>query len=167
MTDALRGASPPRRDPEAEARAAAELSDLLQGGDGERPATVRAELRELMFRDCGVYRTASGLADARAGVAALLQRARHLRLDDHGVRYNTDLTDAIELRFLLDCAEAMVASAEARTESRGAHAREDFADRDDANWLRHTLATRAADGSVSLAYKPVTVTEFQPAPRVY
>jgi succinate dehydrogenase / fumarate reductase flavoprotein subunit len=90
-----------------------------------------------------------------------------MRLDDHGSRYNTDLTDAIELGFLLDCAEAIVASAEARTESRGAHAREDYPDRDDEAWMRHTFATRGRDGRVALDYKPVTVTEFQPAPRVY
>jgi succinate dehydrogenase / fumarate reductase flavoprotein subunit len=120
-----------------------------------------------MFRDCGVYRSSAGLAAARAGVAALRDRAHGLRLDDHGHRYNTDLTDALELGFLLDCAEAMVVSAEARTESRGAHAREDHPDRDDETWMRHTLATRGPDGSVALTYKPVTVTEFAPAPRVY
>jgi succinate dehydrogenase / fumarate reductase flavoprotein subunit len=120
-----------------------------------------------MFTDCGVYRSGTGLATGRAGVAALRERARRLRLDDHGVRYNTDLTDAIELGFLLDCAEAMVISAEARTETRGAHAREDFPERDDARWMRHTFATRQPDGTVALTYKPVTVTEYQPAPRVY
>jgi succinate dehydrogenase / fumarate reductase flavoprotein subunit len=167
MTEAIRDAAPPGRDPEAEARAAAHLADLLATTRGERPATLRTSLRELMFRDCGVYRSAAGLASARVGVAALRDRSRSLRLDDHGHRYNTDLTDAIELGFLLDCAEAMVASAEARTESRGAHAREDFPDRDDDRWMRHTMATRGADGGVSLTYKPVTVTEFAPAPRVY
>ncbi|MEX1278185.1 MAG: succinate dehydrogenase/fumarate reductase flavoprotein subunit, partial [Chloroflexota bacterium] len=135
--------------------------------DGERPATIRGELRELMFIACGVYRSGAGLAAGRAGVATLRERARHLRLDDHGVRYNTDLTDAIELGFLLDCAQAMVISAEARTETRGAHAREDFPERDDARWMRHTFATRQSDGTVALTYKPVTVTEYQPAPRVY
>ena len=93
--------------------------------------------------------------------------AASLRLDDHGSRYNTDLTDAIELGYLLDCAEAMVVSAEARTESRGAHARQDFPERNDDEWMRHSLATRGADGTVAMTYKPVAVTEFQPAPRVY
>ncbi len=167
MTDELRDAPPPARDLEAEARASAQLADLLSGSTGVRPAALRAELRELMFRDCGVYRTASGLDSARAAVADLRDRARHLRLDDHGHRYNTDLTDALELGFLLDCAEAMVVSAQARTESRGAHAREDFPDRDDEAWMRHTFATRGGDGSVELSYRPVTVTEFAPAPRVY
>jgi succinate dehydrogenase / fumarate reductase flavoprotein subunit len=167
MTEAIRGAPAPARDPEAEARAVARLADILGATRGERPATLRTALRELMFRDCGVYRSSAGLAAARAGVAALRDRAHGLRLDDHGHRYNTDLTDALELGFLLDCAEAMVVSAEARTESRGAHAREDHPDRDDETWMRHTLATRGPDGSVALTYKPVTVTEFAPAPRVY
>jgi succinate dehydrogenase / fumarate reductase flavoprotein subunit len=167
MTEAVREAPAPVRDLEAEARAGAEVSDLLTAMRGERPATLRTALRELMFRDCGVYRSASGLSSARAGVDALRQRAGSLRLDDHGHRYNTDLTEALELGFLLDCAEAMVISAEARTESRGAHAREDFPDRDDEAWMRHTMATRGPDGTVTLTYKPVTVTEFAPAPRVY
>ncbi len=167
MADGLRDAPSPGRDHEAEARSVARLTELLRTTDGERPATIRAELRELMFTACGVYRSGAGLAAGRAGVAALRERAGRLRLDDHGVRYNTDLTDAIELGFLLDCAEAMVISAEARTETRGAHAREDFPERDDARWMRHTFATRPSDGTVALTYKPVTVTEYQPAPRVY
>jgi succinate dehydrogenase / fumarate reductase flavoprotein subunit len=167
MAASLHDAPSPGRDPGAEARSAAQLADLLTATEGERPATIRAELRELMFRTCGVYRSGTGLAECRDGVAALRERAGHLRLDDHGVRYNTDLTDAIELGFLLDCAEAMAVSAEARTETRGAHAREDFPNRDDDNWMRHTLATRQPDGSVALTYKPVTVTAYQPAPRVY
>jgi len=167
MTTELATGPEPVRDLEAEARSAAELRDLLASTDGERPALIRQDLREMMFSLCGVYRTAAGLAQARSDVAYLRKRAQRLRLDDHGARYNTDLTDAIELGFLLDCAEAMVASAEARTESRGAHAREDFPDRDDEQWLRHTLAARQPDGRVALSYKPVVVTAFQPAPRVY
>lgn len=167
MAAELSEAPSPGRDAEAEARAAAWLAELLSATDGERPATIRAELRELMFRTCGVYRSGTGLAECRAGVAALRERAGRLRLDDHGVRYNTDLTDAIELGFLLDCAEAMAVSAEARTETRGAHAREDFPIRDDDHWMRHTFATRQPDGTVALTYKPVTVTAYQPAPRVY
>ncbi len=167
MLEAIPDAPAAGRDPEAEARAAARLGDLLATTHGERPATIRTELRELMFTKCGVYRTGEQLAEARVGVAALQERATSLRLDDHGVRYNTDLVDALELGYLLDCSEAMVTSAEARTESRGAHAREDFPDRDDEQWMRHSLATRGAGGAVALTYKPVTVTEFQPAPRVY
>jgi succinate dehydrogenase/fumarate reductase flavoprotein subunit len=118
-----------------------------------------------MFRDCGVYRSAAGLAAARSGVAGLRERARNLRLEP---QQPLQPTSPMPLsRFLLRCAEAMVISAEARTESRGAHAREDFPDRDDEGWMRHTMATRQPNGKVALTYKPVTVTEFAPAPRVY
>jgi succinate dehydrogenase / fumarate reductase flavoprotein subunit len=80
--------------------------------------------------------------------------------------YNTDLTEAIELGFLLDCAETTVTSALARQESRGAHYREDFPDRDDPNWLKHTLAFKD-DGGVRLDYKPVSITTFEPKERKY
>ena len=168
MTEAITTAPAPTRDHEAEARAAAQLADLLrEASDGERPATIRGDLREMMFAKCGVYRSGEGLAEARDDVAVLRERAGRMRLDDRGMRYNTDLTDALELGFLLDCAEAMVISAEARTESRGAHARDDHPTRDDANWMKHTFATRQPDGTIALTYKPVTVTQFQPAARTY
>ena len=94
--------------------------------------------------------------------------ARHLLVDDKGCRYNTDLGEALELGFLLDNAEVTVASALARKESRGGHAREDHPERDDADWLKHTFATRSPKtGDVALSYRPVTITEFQPKPRSY
>jgi succinate dehydrogenase/fumarate reductase flavoprotein subunit len=113
----------PAADPEAEASVQGTVSSLLSGTDGERPAVIRTELQEVMFSKCGVYRTEVLLTDARDAVASLKARARTLRVDDRGCRYNTDLTDALELGFLLDTAEATVASALARTESRGGHAR--------------------------------------------
>ena len=139
-----------------------------RGTDGERPAAIRSELQELMFTKCGVYRTEELLGEARDEIAAMRERARHLRIDDKGCRYNTDLGEALELGFLLDNAEATVASALARKESRGGHAREDFPERDDVNWLKHTFACREPKaGDVSLSYRPVTITEFQPKPRSY
>ena len=96
------------------------------------------------------------------------ERATRLVIDDKGCRYNTDLVEALELGFLLDCAEATVESAVARLESRGAHAREDYPERDDTGWLKHTFAFRDADGGTPrMAYKPVSVTKFEPKPRVY
>jgi succinate dehydrogenase/fumarate reductase flavoprotein subunit len=80
--------------------------------------------------------------------------------------FNTDLLEARELGYLLDCAEATAVSAEARQESRGAHAREDFPDRNDTDWLKHSLAYHTEAGP-ELRYKPVTITTFQPKPRVY
>jgi succinate dehydrogenase / fumarate reductase flavoprotein subunit len=144
------------------------INDLLASTQGERPAVIRTELQEVMFTKCGVYRTEALLKECRDEVAALRERAQHLLVDDKGCRYNTDLGEALELGFLGDCAEATVESALARKESRGAHAREDFPERDDAAWLKHTFARRSAQsGAISLDYKPVTVTKFEPKPRVY
>ncbi|HLY36103.1 MAG TPA: succinate dehydrogenase flavoprotein subunit [Candidatus Limnocylindria bacterium] len=141
---------------------------LLSSAGGERPAAIRTELQELMFTKCGVFRTEQLLTEARDGIAALKERAGHLHVEDKGCRYNTDLGEALEVGFLLDCADAAVASALARTESRGAHAREDFPDRNDTEWLRHSLAfADPAGGQPRLDYKPVVVTRFEPKARVY
>ncbi len=158
----------PAADAEAEASVQARVRDLLEGTQGERPAVIRAELQETMFTKCGVYRTEQLLTECRDEVAVLRERARHLLVDDKGSRYNTDLGEAFELNFLLDCAEATVGSALARRESRGGHAREDFPERDDADWLKHTFITRdPAGGDLSLTYKPVTITKFEPKARTY
>jgi succinate dehydrogenase / fumarate reductase, flavoprotein subunit len=158
----------PVDDREAEASVQGMVSGLLAGTDGERPAVIRTELQEVMFAKCGVYRTEQLLTEARDEVASLRTRAQTLRVDDRGCRYNTDLTDALELGFLLDCAEATVASALARTETRGGHAREDFPERDDKRWLKHTFVTRSPEtGEIGLDYKPVTITKFEPKARSY
>jgi succinate dehydrogenase / fumarate reductase flavoprotein subunit len=158
----------PARDLDAEASVQGRISGLFANAEGERPAVIRAELQEVMFTKCGVYRTEQLLAECRDEVRTLRARAEHLLVDDKGCRYNTDLGEALELGFLLDCAEATVESALARRESRGGHARDDFPERDDTDWLKHSLASRppGAD-AVRLAYKPVTITKFEPKPRVY
>jgi succinate dehydrogenase / fumarate reductase flavoprotein subunit len=168
MAQYLRTAPVPDPDPAGGATAQAEIAALMNSVDGERPAVIREALQAIMFDKCGVFRTDPFLAEARDVVVGLRERAKHLHVEDKGRRYNTDLIDALELGYLLDIAEATVASALARTESRGAHAREDFPDRDDADWLRHSLAYRDPDGGQPrLGYKPVTITKFQPKPRVY
>jgi succinate dehydrogenase / fumarate reductase flavoprotein subunit len=96
----------------------------------------------------------------------LRERYGRAVITDPGASFNSDLVEALEVGYLLDCAEATVAGALARQESRGAHFREDFPDRDDANWLKHTLAYRGTEGLV-LDYKDVTITRFQPMERKY
>jgi succinate dehydrogenase / fumarate reductase flavoprotein subunit len=168
MADEVRQAPDPEPDPRAEAAVSDDLEELLARTEGERPAVIRGELQETMFAKCSVYRSASKLAEAWDEVDALRIRARQLVVQDKGAHYNTDLGEALELGFLLDCAEATVASAIARTESRGAHAREDYPDRDDVNWLKHTFAFRWSDGAPPrLAYRPATITRFEPKPRTY
>jgi succinate dehydrogenase / fumarate reductase flavoprotein subunit len=119
-----------------------------------------------MMDNVGVFRTEPMMQAAVAGVAEIKERYGRIRVRDVGKVYNTDLLEARELGYLIDSAEAMATSALARTESRGAHSRDDFPERDDAGWLKHTLAYRGEAGP-TLRYKPVTVTRFEPKPRTY
>ena len=150
----------------AQDQVAAELGALRGRHEGENPAHIRRDLAAAMMDDCGVFRDDEGLRRLTVKVRQLKERFARARVQDSGMVFNTDLLEAREVGYLLDCAEATVHSAVARTESRGAHFREDHPERDDVNWLKHSLATRA-DGGPQLAYKPVTITRFQPKPRTY
>ncbi len=116
----------------------------LRGSTGkEQVPRIRRELADVMMDNVGVYRDDALLTAARTKVAELRGRYQRVAVTDKGMVFNTDLLEARELGYLLDCAETTVASALARKESRGAHAREDYPERDDANFLAHTLATRS------------------------
>jgi succinate dehydrogenase / fumarate reductase flavoprotein subunit len=146
----------------------AELERLLAADDkGEPAARLREELQDTMMDYVGVFREESGMRVAMDRVADLKDRYSRVRIMDKGRRFNTDLLEAWELRNLLDLAHVTAASALNRTESRGAHSREDCPARDDKNWLKHTLASLDRDGKVTIDYKPVTITSFQPKERVY
>ena len=133
---------------------------------GVKAWVLRKEMQETMTESCSVYRREEGLAGALDTIRNLKDRYRDVFLDNRGLAFNTDLLETIELESLLNLAEIILLSAKARRESRGAHSREDFPDRDDENWLRHTLAQNTGNGP-RLFYKPVTITRFEPKPRVY
>ena len=147
-------------------RSRGELERIRSAPRRENAAHIRTDLANVMMDNVGVYRDETLLTSARDTVRTLKERYLHVSVDDKGRTFNTDLLEARELGYLLDCAEATVASALARKESRGAHAREDFKARDDANFLAHSLAYQG-EGGPSLRYKPVTITKFQPKPRTY
>jgi succinate dehydrogenase / fumarate reductase flavoprotein subunit len=151
---------------EADVPVREEIEGLRGRPDGESPVELKAELATLMMDNVGVFRTEPMMQAAVAGVAEIKERYGRIRVRDVGKVYNTDLLEARELGYLIDSAEAMATSALARTESRGAHSRDDFPERDDAGWLKHTLAYRGEAGP-TLRYKPVTVTRFEPKPRTY
>jgi succinate dehydrogenase / fumarate reductase flavoprotein subunit len=129
-------------------------------------ATIRAELQDVMMDNVGVYREGKLLTEALAKVKELKGRNENVAITDRGSIFNTELMEAQELGYLLDIAHVTVASALARTESRGAHSREDYPERDDKKWLKHTLAYKGKDGP-SLRYKQVSITRFEPKPRTY
>jgi succinate dehydrogenase / fumarate reductase flavoprotein subunit len=152
--------------PEPECQACEEVERLLHNVGGESAADIRRELQEVMMDKVGVFRIEEQIQAAVDKVHQLQERYQRVSLKDKDTRFNTELLEAIELGYLLDLAEATAVSALARQESRGAHSREDFPERDDANWLKHTLAYRT-DKGVELKYKPVSITRFEPKPRTY
>lgn len=151
---------------DAEDFARQQLEHLRHGAGTERPAEIRREMQRLMFEQVGVFRTQEGLEQAVRQLQDLRARCRQVRVSDQGRAYNYELVNTWELGNLLDLALVTAESALARRESRGAHAREDFPRRDDENWLRHTLARLEGD-RVTLSYKPVTITRYQPRERTY
>jgi succinate dehydrogenase / fumarate reductase flavoprotein subunit len=145
----------------------AALRATVGSGDGvERVSDLRGELQRVMDRNVQVFRTEESLTEAQGVVAGLKTRFANVAIHDRGQRFNTDLLEAIELGFLIDLAEVVVAGALARKESRGGHYREDFPERDDNNFMIHTMAY-ATDAGVKLEYKPVVVTKYQPMERKY
>ena len=138
---------------------------------GERYATLRQELQESMDMNAQVFRTEATLKQALSDIQGLRERYLNVSVQDKGRRYNTDLLEAIELGFLLELSEVIVAGALERKESRGGHFREDYPHRDDVNHMRHTMAYRTVDErgreSVRLDTKPVVTTRYQPMERKY
>ncbi len=171
------------------------LEEIRTRPDGERVADIRRALQDTMDLNAQVFRTADSLTQALDDIKGLQKRFRHVSVQDKSRMFNTDLLEAVELGFLLDIAETVVVGALNRDESRGGHFREDFPDRDDENYMRHTMAyrrplpskghrlwgsegdgdhegsfahtTQFEDYQLVLGSKPVTMTRYQPMERKY
>jgi succinate dehydrogenase / fumarate reductase flavoprotein subunit len=142
------------------------FTDLPAQKGEENPYEIRRDLRAVMDAHLGVFRTGEGISAGLEKIRALKRRFRNIAIQDKGRAYNSNLQNALELENLLDLAEALTVAALAREESRGAHARRDFAKRDDEKWLRHTLVRYSPDGP-QLDYKPVRITKWKPVERKY
>ncbi|HVC35476.1 MAG TPA: succinate dehydrogenase flavoprotein subunit [Chloroflexota bacterium] len=147
-------------------RARAEIEHFLTGESAEPVSAVREELRTTMMDLASVLRTGEGLTECLSRIGQLRERYRRTRPGDRGRTFNTDLQETLEVGNLIDISEVLVTSALARTESRGAHYREDYPQRNDQEWLKHTLAYQR-DGKIELRYKPVSITRFEPKARTY
>ncbi len=142
------------------------IHKIIARDNGERINAIRSGVQEAMSSFCSVYREESSLESLISQLTGYQEAYEKVVIDNKGAAYNTDLLEALELESIIGLAEAIAISAKARTESRGAHYREDHPERDDKNWLCHTLVTRT-NNSWNLSYKPVTITKFQPKARTY
>ena len=176
MVAYVAGADAPTLPADAPDRTTAAMSRLMKGSGSESTAKIRLELQEMMMRDCGVFRTEKGLRDAIEKIRELQDRCRRVAVSDDGTVFNTDLVEALELESLLGVADAIATSALNRTETRGAHSREDYPARDDEHWLKHTFISHRPDGAHEIAYKDVDLKlwkvdgdekHFKPKPRIY
>jgi succinate dehydrogenase / fumarate reductase flavoprotein subunit len=167
MAAFARDADVPEIEPHAEAPVREHLDGMLGRPEGFNAADIRAELQDNMFDLAFVVRTEESLRKMQDILGSLRERYDRVYVQDTGRMYNTELMEAVELGFLLDNADALVAAASARDESRGGHYRDDHPLRDDANWLKHSLAYRRDDGSIHLEYKPVKLGPYVPMERKY
>jgi succinate dehydrogenase / fumarate reductase flavoprotein subunit len=147
---------------------AAEFDRIRNGSGGVKPYTLRQRMQKTMTDNVGVFRTHDSIQQATDTLCQLREDfERNLQIDDKGARFNTDLLEAWELGCLLELAHVTAVSAHARTESRGGHARDDFPERDDDEWLKHTLCHKDENGAYTLDYKPVVLGRYEPKKRVY
>ena len=136
-------------------------------GTDDTVARIRHEMGRTMTENLGVFRDREGMAFAQETLTGLRNRWNHVAIHDKGQVFNTGLVRALELDFMLDCAETIALGGLTRTESRGAHFRTDCLDRDDEHWLQHILMYHRPDGPPRLDYLPVRITRWEPQVRVY
>ena len=142
------------------------IEKLLSSSGTEKLSHIRREMQEIMMNNCSVYRDEKGLIEAKEKIEKLKERYKNISITEKEMTFNMDLIDAIECGHLLTLASVIVESALFRKESRGAHYREDYPERDDKNYLAHTLAYKEGEG-IKISTKPVKITKFQPQKRAY
>jgi succinate dehydrogenase / fumarate reductase flavoprotein subunit len=154
--------------PEATAREEEKriFDGLLKQNGTENPAHIRRELRTLMDKHAGVYRTGASMKEGLDKIAELRQRFRKIAIQDKSRIYNTNLIQVLETENMLELADVLLFAGLAREESRGAHARRDFTQRDDEKFLAHSMVY-STGGTPRLEYKPVTITTWKPVERKY
>jgi succinate dehydrogenase / fumarate reductase, flavoprotein subunit len=167
MAEFVDGSTPPELSEHPEGFATDMLDGLMNRREGANAADIRSELQESMFDLAFVVRSETSLKKMQQILGGLRERYERVFVQDTGRTYNTELMEAVELGFLLDCAEATVAAALARDETRGAHYREDHPLRDDEHWLKHSLAYRGPGGDVRLEFKDVKLGPYVPMERKY
>jgi succinate dehydrogenase / fumarate reductase flavoprotein subunit len=142
--------------------------ERIRNADGKENAfDISTTMKKVMFDDMGIFRSAKGMENALKVVRELKERYKHVTVTDTGRIFNMELINIWELGNLLDLAEVTTVSAIARTESRGGHSREDYPNRDDKNWLKHTMTWVREDGRIDMKYKPVIITKYEPKVRTY
>lgn len=174
MAEYVKGANFSPLPANSEAQVVSELERIRNQKGSEKAGKIRAEMQEVMMDNVGVFRTEGMIQTALNKVRELKGRFGQVQIDDKGKRFNTDLLETFELGCLLDLAEATALSALNRKESRGAHSRDDYPNRNDAEWLKHTFIRYTGEGTAGVTtehtaidYKPVTITKFQPQERKY
>jgi succinate dehydrogenase / fumarate reductase flavoprotein subunit len=135
--------------------------------EGRRVSEIKNELGEMMNRQAAVFRDEQGLQSALETIARLKEETARAWIDDRGTVFNQDVLGALELGYMIDCAETTVVGALERKESRGAQFRTDFPERNDEQWLKHIDISLGADGEPQVSYSPVTITQWQPEERKY
>ena len=152
--------------PESESDVENSVDNVLDSRGNYRVPAIREAMQRVMAEKCSVFRDQNGLTEALATIRELKQKHANLNLANKSRRFNYELQDALELGNMLKTAETMAFSALSREESRGSHFRNDHPERNDEEWLKHTLV-HSSDGRLTLSYKPVVVTKFPPEKRRY
>ncbi|MCK4791902.1 MAG: hypothetical protein KAV87_49680, partial [Desulfobacteraceae bacterium] len=142
------------------------VGELLNRKDGESSSKILKDINDVMDSNCSVYREENSLKDGLQKITEIKKRVDRVSLTDKGDVFNTELTSVFELGHILTLAEIILLGAINRKESRGSHSRTDFKERDDKNWLKHTLIKKK-NNELTIDYKDVTITNFEPKERSY